>query len=607
MDYFMRTRSSLNIKSIFLAVLGGLFAIAVVAQTAPSAQAPASQTPSANAGAAKQGTATSQQAGSTIPAPVLKVTTRLVLADAVVTDHSGHAVTDLKPEDFEITDNGKPQKVRFFHLQQTSNEQTSNGGAAPVPLRQLQPGVYTNIPDPGTVTGPPTVLLVDGLNTPGADQSRMRQQLLKYLQKLGPRRSIAIYLLGRDLSVLQDFTDDPQLLQEALSKIGPFGSVALQPQAGPDDLFIRDFGSYTGAQLPALVLQHLREFETEQLSRETDNRVDITVAALGRLAQILAGYPGRKNLIWLSGAFPMSIIPDQNNRMAADAQRSYAKKIDYAANLLTDAQVAVYTVDVRGLDNDAPGVDTNGADASGQVRKNQAFQEELSRQEGVDNDIHSSEKELAEQTGGRAFYNSNDLNQAVKDALADGSTYYTLGYYPENIRWDGAFHKIVVKVARKGLGVRSRKGYFAYDLALTEKINEETARMEFLGALTPGAPAMTTLPFVAIVAPPGKPGDPVTVEYSVEPHSIAFEDQKNAKLDFVVRAFDAHGKSAGNQSQSFTFDLTPEKLEYVKTHGLRVKQTITLPSGRFLLKVGVRDVKSNAIGTLSAIVQVPVG
>ena len=606
MKYF-----ALRIQSSFLfifAVLGALFSIAVVAQTAPSTPAPALPTPTTSAGAANksQSATASQQSGTTIPAPVLKVTTRLVLADAVVTDHAGHAVTDLKPEDFEITDNGKPQKVRFFHLQQT-NEQASNGSAPPVPQWKLQPGVYTNIPDPGTVTGPPTVLLVDGLNTPGADQSRMRQQLLKYLQKLGPRRSIAIYLLGRDLSVLQDFTDDPQLLQAALSKLGPFGSVTLQPEAGPDDLFIRDFGSVTGAQLPALVLQHLREFETEQLSRETDDRVGITVAALSRLAQILAGYPGRKNLIWLSGAFPMSIVPDQNNRMAADAQRSYAKQIDFAANLLTDAQVAVYTVDVRGLDNNSLSAETNGADASGQVRRNGAFQEELSRQEGVDTDIHASEKELAEQTGGRAFYNSNDLNQAVKDALADGSTYYTLGYYPENIRWDGAFHKIVIKVTRKGLGVRSRKGYFAYDLALTEKINEETARMEFIGALTPGTPAMTTLPFAAIVAPPAKPGDPVTVEYSVEPHSIAFEDQKNAKLDFVIRAFDAHGKSAGNQSQSFTFDLTPEKLEYVKTHGLRIKQTITLPSGRFLLKVGVRDVKSNAIGTLSATVQVPVG
>src|SRR6185437_7517273 len=437
MKYF-----ALRIQSSFLfifAVLGALFSIAVVAQTAPSTPAPASPTPTTSAGATNksQSATASQQSGTTIPAPVLKVTTRLVLADAVVTDHAGHAVTDLKPEDFEITDNGKPQKVRFFHLQQT-NEQASNGSAPPVPQWKLQPGVYTNIPDPGTVTGPPTVLLVDGLNTPGADQSRMRQQLLKYLQQLGPRRSIAIYLLGRDLSVLQDFTDDPQLLQAALSKLGPFGSVTLQPEAGPDDLFIRDFGSVTGAQLPALVLQHLREFETEQLSRETDDRVGITVAALSRLAQILAGYPGRKNLIWLSGAFPMSIVPDQNNRMAADAQRSYAKQIDFAANLLTDAQVAVYTVDVRGLDNNSLSAETNGADASGQVRRNGAFQEELSRQEGGDTDIHASEKELAEQTGGRAFYNSNDLNQAVKDALADGSTYYTLGYYPENIRWDGA-------------------------------------------------------------------------------------------------------------------------------------------------------------------------
>jgi VWFA-related protein len=574
------------------------------AQTSP-ASSPSQQESKPAADGAKASSTSLQQSGPiTIPAPVLKVKTRLVLVDTVVTDRSGKPVLNLKPEDFQVTDDGAPQKLRIFRMDQLVTRET-----ATAPKRQLGPGTYTNIPDPGSVSGPPTVLLVDGVNTPSADQSRMRRQLLTYLKKLGPRRNIAIYLLGRNLSVLQDFTDDPEALRAAVAKTTISTSTAAvngDPEAGPDDLFIRDFGDTAAMSMTPGMIQRLREFETEQLSRETDQRVAITMAALNKIAQIMAGYPGRKNLIWLSGAFPMSIVPDQSSKVGFDAQRNYAGQISVATNSLADAQVVLYTVDVRGLVDASPGAASSGRDATGSQRRGGPAQDELSRRAGVENDIHDAEKALAEETGGLAYFNSNDIQAALERSVADGSTYYTLGYYPENTKWDGKFHKISVKVAKSGLHVRSRKGYYAADVALMKKINEDEARVEFLSALTPGTPALTGLPFLASVQAPAKAGEPVTIQYSVEPHSISFDDEKHAKLDFIVRAFDEHGKVAGNQSETVALDdPKPEVLATIRQRGLRVKQTIQLPPGKFGLKIGVRDAKSNVIGTISAIVQVP--
>lgn len=219
---------------------------------------------------------------------------------------------------------------------------------------------------------------------------------------------------------------------------------------------------------------------------------------------------------------------------------------------------------------------------------------------------HDAMNELASQTGGRAFYNRNDIDRAIGLSVAEGSTYYTLAYYPEDKGNDGKFRKIEVKLDRKGLQSRYRKGYFATD---TQPPDEKTARNDFLRSLAPDAPTSTALPFLVRVTPPDKEHKELSLDFSVVPQAINFEPQnglEHAEIEFLTRIYDLKGKPVGSTNADLiSTQLKPETYKQIMTHGLRYRQTVSLPPGKYVLKMGVRDHRSNAIGTLVAKVEVP--
>ncbi len=537
-----------------------------------------------------------------IPSMVLRVTTHLVIVDTIVTDRSGKAVRDLKAEDFKLYENGQPQEIRVFSFQQTLPETS-----AKTAKRILPENVYTNIPETNAHSGPPTILLIDALNTPTADRVYLHQQLVKYLQSNGPEQNFAIYLLGNRLQMLQDFTTDPELLKAAIKKFSlePSAVKNEHPEDGIDDALERDLGDIMGG-LPPSMIRALRQFEDQKIIAQTDMRVTITLDALRRIGRYLAGYPGRKNLIWVSAAFPTAVTSAIDGTLASN----YSQAMRETANALTDAQVAIYPVDPRGLVNTSTtDITLSGRSPTGGARRGPDAADDVARRNATQENAHDSMKEMAAETGGRAFYNRNDIDNAIASSIEDGSAYYTLGYYPTNKNWDDKFHKIEVKLERKGLQVRSRKGYFATDPEKVARLDEKTARQEFVNFLTPGSPKATSLPFVVHVNPPNQATSEVIVDFSVEPHAIAFkrgdDNTEHAEMDFIVRAFDSKGKSAGNETQNLKADFKPETFAQIMTIGLRFRETIKLPPGKYLLEMGVRDARSNLMGTVSALVEVP--
>src|SRR3954471_19866120 len=154
--------------------------------------------------------------------PAVRVSARLVLVDAVVTDRAGKRITDLKKDDFTVLENGKPQKVLAFSFEVP--EPSS-------PRPALPPNIYTNRPEYDMPKGPLTILLLDGLNTALADQGYARSQMLKYLgTQLQPGQPVAVYTLAGSLRLLQDFTGDVSLLKAAVEQFTPQKSVELQVQ-----------------------------------------------------------------------------------------------------------------------------------------------------------------------------------------------------------------------------------------------------------------------------------------------------------------------------------------------------------------------------------------
>src|SRR6266436_5562088 len=185
------------------------------------------------------------QQSSSDSATVIRATTRLVQLDVVVTDSSGHPPKDhLSEKDFTILEDGKPQKLSFFSFQQIEGQEKRQVTQPP----QLPPHVATNRPEYQRSVGPPIILLLDGINTPVENQMVVRQQMLKFLaEHFDPRMRIAVFLLGNELTVLQDFTSDPALLTAAMQKYRSQGSAA--GRMGGTDVQLQA-PSFDGPNLP---------------------------------------------------------------------------------------------------------------------------------------------------------------------------------------------------------------------------------------------------------------------------------------------------------------------------------------------------------------------
>ena len=539
---------------------------------------------------------------------VIRATTRLVQVDVVVTDSSGHPVQGpLTEKDFAILEDGKPQKISFFSFQQFEGQEKQKQ-----PPPQLPPHVTTNRPEYRRAAGPPIVLLMDGVNTPVENQMVVRQQMLKFLaDHFDPRLRIAVFLLGNELTMLQDFTSNPALLTAAMQKYRSQASAAgrqggadvqlqpptfggnLPPQAGAQGAAGSGLDS-NGRSLMNIGYA-LARFEKESNANTMEMRVARTADALAAIARYLAGFPGRKVVIWFSASFPLNLsVVDAED---FDVYRSYGDRVRAATNLLSDAQVAIYTVDARGLTGNAISDPSDtGRDAYGRMaltvdaHMNANSKETFERFNKEDSLI-----KVAEETGGRAFLNTNDFDRAIVESVHDSSTFYEIGYYPTHKQWDGKFHTIKVKVAGHGLVVRHRRGYYATDPQKWRKSGEG----EMKAALEKDIVSTGVL-FYARAMPPSGNAD-VKVEFQVDPHTITCEEQSEklheCSLEFQIQAFTPEGKLVKAEVQQAEAPLKPETYDRFQKSGLLMPVSITLAPGQYILHLGVRDNRTGQFGT----------
>jgi VWFA-related protein len=346
-----------------------------------------------------------------LQSPTFRTSSRLVEINVIVRDRNG-PVANLTKDDFTITDRGKPQTIRVFS--QSSARTAAN--VLPLPA-----GTFSNRPQNSSSPGSVTIVLLDALNTlyygsafsdiasglPTHTENRAlgygKNQLMKFVKDLDPKDRVAIYALGKTLRVLCDFTNDPAQLKEVLEKYRA-SPVTLAEVAEPPPEHMGgtpefDAAADSGNQKMAVLAN--------------GDRSGQTVAALLAIANHAADIPGRKNLVWLTASLPFTGPA--------------------VARLLSRANIAIYPVDARGLI---------------------ASTTPLFRPTGLD-----VMQELAEETGGRAFYNTNDLSSAIRKAVGDADVSYTLGFYADAL--DGKFHELKIRVDRAGLEVRHPSGYFA--------------------------------------------------------------------------------------------------------------------------------------------------
>ncbi|HEY6971484.1 MAG TPA: VWA domain-containing protein [Candidatus Angelobacter sp.] len=537
-------------------------------------------------------------------ATVLHAITRLVVVDVVATNNDGN-VTDLKAEDFTIVENGHEQKISAFSFQHPPAAGAAGGHLQPV---NLPPNVFSNTPKYVAQTAL-NVLLLDGLNTNLPNQAYARDQMIRYLAKIPDGQPLAVYMLmGRQLRLIQDFTSDPTVLKNAVKNLKTDVSPLLDNPAGGQETELAPPGAFDSGMIPAQMQQAMQEFENERTSFQTDLRVRYTLEALNSLARTLSGYPGRKNLIWISEAFPINIDPDLTLSTGSfNSMRNYAPEVAETAEYMTDAQIAIYPVDARGLVTSSVfQASNNGNDKFGRsLSRPGRMQGAISAESAALAAVHETMDDLAGRTGGKAFYNRNDLDGAIRKSIDDGSTYYTLAYYPEDKNWNGKFRKIRVKVKRDGVKLRHRLGYYALDPNKVAEADQKRQAATFGKALSLDFPVSTALRFHAgVVQPSDKTENKVLVNFGLDPHAISFAKKddglQHAIVDCAVQAYTEKGKLIKTEVTTLTMALKPETFNRVMQTIVPCQRYIDLAPGNYLLRLGVMDDSTSLIGTTNA-------
>ena len=545
--------------------------------------------------------------------PTFKSSSRLVVVDVVVTDRDGNPIAGLGRGDFTVMEDGKVQAVQAFEPHVPVKQ---------VAVRniQLPPGEFTNFPTQATNSAV-NVVLFDILNTPTDDQLFARQQMIEFLKTLPRGQPVALFTLGYDLRMVAGFTTSTDDLIAAAQKVRPgvsalldtekdmefedhmnsqllppSGSGAIGPTGPPGSGGVPVTGggnsmgplgsgapssANTGGALD--MTQAMQDFVTETRLVRNDVRMEKTFEAMGNLARALSGYTGRKNLLWLSEGFPAGVLP-RREYFHPDA-RNYLWNFQKYSGLLEASQISVYPIDIRGLKN------TTLQPAGGSPE-----QASSDRQNGDAGGSQLMMKDVADQTGGRAYYNGNDLKGAMRRSIEHGSTYYTLAYSPENKKWNGAFRRIQVKLERPDTKLDYRQGYYAVP---DDPGPADTARIMLIAEMQPGVPQSTMLLLRCRVVPDNSTGK-VSIDYGVYAADIAFtgDPLKHASLEFVAVAWDKDEKAAGNISETMNLDLKPETFQRVMKSGVPAHQELTLKPGTYKLRLGVMDYANAKIGTL---------
>jgi VWFA-related protein len=534
-----------------------------------------------------------QQSEADVPTITIRASTRLVVVDVVATDKRGQPLAGLKPEDFALEENGKKQKISMF----VPPGLASRTAAAPAP-----PGILSNYPENVLPAGVPTVLLLDATNSSFSNQAYARSQMLQYVAEQSQAgQPMAVVTLTDRMRVLQDFTSDPQVLLTAIKN--------LKPQAQVFQTLPPLISGIGGA---------VTYFANVQVGYNLERRTLITIDAMRGLTRMLGGLQGRKNVVWLTGSLPFDLIPEDRDvsdaelraelpgqgkqrsvgvnsagNQAAEQRELHNQEIREAEAQLASAGIAIYPVDLNGL---ISGME-NSANRGGQVEENPtAISDRAMARASRQESSHGTMEEVAAQTGGKAYFNDNEIKDGIRLAVSDDKASYSLGYYPENKKWDGKLRNIKVKVSQGEAQLRYRKGYFAIEPGLIKDHNYE---QDVIAALAIDAPA-TQISFKA-QAKPTEAGK-IRVVFLVDAHTLTTEDaggSKKMNVNFYATIWGSSDKSLGAQSIKVDKSFDAATYRQILDRGMMVPIDMTIPAGGTELRLAVLDNKTGFIGTVS--------
>jgi VWFA-related protein len=534
--------------------------------------------------------------------PTFRASSRLVLVDVVATDKNGKFVHGLKASDFSVIEDGRPQRIAGFsaHLTETVTNVP--------PKVQLPPNQYTNFStqQPGHAI---SIVLLDMLNTPRMDQAYARKEMLKFLAAMPPGQTVALFALNSHLNMIQGFTTDSKILVAAAESLllSSSGSHLLttEEEHQNSEISAANLAAAAGRDPSQGAASGILNALGTEEDFQDDVRVRVTLEGIAALARAVAGYPGRKNLLWLSARFPFRLDPEFNRPGQARYFYGNSDAVLETAALLAASQTAVYPIDVVGLE--VNGLSISAPSTFTGVQQGQ-IEGATNRQVTARWDRQEAMSDLARETGGRPFYGSNDFKSAMLRSLQEGSNYYTVAYVPANSKWDGEYRKIGVKIARGGVYARYRSGYYA--VVAKEYSGNETEKM-LVSAMQPTLPESTMLLLRVQVLPPDLEHSAVRIDYAVAAQDLGFTDatdtnkDKHANIEFVAIAWDKNHLDAGHVVDTSEVWVGTSAFEEVMLTGFPGHQELELKPGSYVLRLGVIDLVSQKIGTVDVPLTIP--
>lgn len=534
-----------------------LFVAILVAACGAAIAAPVLHASRASAGLAQQQSPAPQTPGDQPPV-TFRVEVNYVEVDAFVTDAQGNPVTDLTANDFDVLEDGKPQKVSAFSLVNIPIERAERPLFAGKPI---EPDVQTNEHLEGRIY----LLVLDDIHTDFTRSPRVKAAARRFIeQNFGTNDLAAVVYTGRS-DAAQDFTNNPRLLLQAIDK-------------------------FNGRKLRSATIQRIESARTnpdtgnlepgddiEQMDRAF--RARSVMNNIRRLAEFMAGVRGRRKAMLLIGEGIDYNVFEATGVLGSTASAVLLDTQDAIA-AATRGNVSIYAIDPRGLvvgDEDLITQSSTIGDADGR-----AMQSELRLSQ-------DSLRVLASSTGGFAAVNRNDLNGAFDRIVAENSSYYMFGYYSMNERRDGRFRKIEVRVKRPGLRVRSRNGYFearGRRPNTTPSAKVSPALAEAIASPLP----VNGVPIKVFAAPYKGTAPDAAVAYvaEVDVNNFEFVEKDGTfseTLELINSATDSKGKVFPGERQLVNLNLKPDTLARAKSRGFRLVNQLSLPPGRYQLRI----------------------
>lgn len=517
---------------------------------------------------------------------VVRVSTSLVQVDAVVVDKDGRVVTDLRPEDFRLVEDGKPRRITEFSFVSTADAASvtseskesnprANVDAAPAPPKPLAPGRARRT----------IALIVDDVGLSFETTAYVRKALSKFVdEQMQPGDLVAVIRASGGAGSLQQFTSDRRQLRAAIERLRWYpvgrGGVAAVETMYPEDqdevgLLLR--GNRTSAKIDASGFEYLGG----------------SVGALGYVVRGLGRFPGRKSVVLISDNFPTA---------------SAIKGITDEANRTS---VVIYTMDPRGFTKFGLTADDSQYNlAANQIdsRTRERYQRFKASQGGL--------AYVADETGGIFIHDTNDLNDGLNRVLEDQRGYYLIGYRPgadsvDSTNGQRRFHKLTLELTRPGLCVRSRSGFYESGAGEAARRAPATRDEQLREALiTPFDSGDLRMQLTALFADDRKLGTYVHTLIHVAARDLKFKDETDgwhsASFDLIAVAYDDAGKVAGQLGRTRTIRTRGADYERLLREGFVYFIDLPLKKpGGYQLRAALRDSATGHVGSAGQFVEIP--